>query len=130
MQTLDKSALVNLYNIGGKDFLLRMIDNFLTNTPSRIRSAQEHLKRRDWKAVHLVAHSLKASAANMGTTQVRDLSERIEEMASMGLERDLEEALAAMDVLLLDALRLLQNERDHWGNPSSGPQGEKSAART
>lgn len=120
MQTLDKSALVNLYNIGGKEFLLRMIDNFLTNTPNRIRAAQNHLKHRDWKAIHLVAHSLKASAANVGTTQVRELSERIEEMASLGLERDLEEALTVMDSLLIEALRLLQNERNHWGEVTSG----------
>ncbi len=119
MQTLDKSALVNLYNIGGREFLLRMIDSFLTNTPQRIRSAQEHLKRRDWKALHLIAHSLKASAANVGTVQVREWSERIEEMACMGLERDLEEALSVMDALLIDALRLLQNERDHWGELNS-----------
>jgi HPt (histidine-containing phosphotransfer) domain-containing protein len=119
MQTLDKSALVNLYNIGGKEFLLRMIDSFLANTPVRIRAAHDHIKRKDWKAVHLVAHSLKASAANVGTTQVHELSERIEEMASLGLERDLEEALVLMDTILIDALRLLQNERNHWGEVSS-----------
>lgn len=115
MQTLDKSALVNLYNIGGKDFLLRMIDNFLANTPARIQAARGHLQRRDWKAVHLVAHSLKASAANVGTVQVRELSERVEEMASLGLERDLDEALTVLEAVLLDALRTLQNERNHWG---------------
>jgi HPt (histidine-containing phosphotransfer) domain-containing protein len=120
MQTLDKSALVNLYNIGGKDFLLRMIDNFLANTPARILAARGHLQKKDWKAVHLVAHSLKASAANVGTTQVRELSERIEEMACLGLDRDLEEAITLLDSVLIDALHTLRQERNHWGEVSSG----------
>jgi len=119
MQTLDKSALVNLYNIGGKDFLLRMIDNFLNNTPLRVQAAKDSLKRRDWKAVHLVAHSLKASAANVGTTQVRELSERIEEMASLELDRDLGEAINLLEDVLLDALRSLRGERDQWGEVGS-----------
>jgi hypothetical protein len=38
VKTIDKTALVNLYNIGGKEFLLRMIDNFVAQAPKRIQS--------------------------------------------------------------------------------------------
>ena len=44
VKTIDKTALVNLYNIGGKDFLLRMIDNFITQAPKRIDTARKSLE--------------------------------------------------------------------------------------
>ena len=122
VKTLDKSALVNLYNIGGKDFLLRMIDNFMAQSPKRIESGRASLEIGDMKAIHLIAHSLKASAGNLGATKVQETAERIEEMASIGLKEHIGEALVILETILEEAIRCLKSERDLWGQETPNPQ--------
>lgn len=122
VKTIDKSALVNLYNIGGKEFLLRMIDNFMAQSPKRIETARASLGNGDLKAIHLIAHSLKASAANLGAAKVQETAERIEEMASIGLKEHIGEALGILDAILEEAIRCLKAERDLWGQEAPNPQ--------
>jgi HPt (histidine-containing phosphotransfer) domain-containing protein len=122
VKTIDKSALVNLYNIGGKDFLLRMIDNFMAQSPKRIETARASLQSADMKAIHLIAHSLKASAANLGASKVQETAERIEEMASIGLKDHIGEALGILEAILDEAIKSLKAERDLWGQETPNPQ--------
>lgn len=122
VKTIDKSALVNLYNIGGKDFLLRMIDNFIAQSPKRVESARANLKGPDLKAIHLIAHSLKASAGNLGASKVQETAERLEEMASIGLKEHLGEALGILEEVLNEAIGCLKAERDLWGQETPNPQ--------
>ncbi len=115
VKTIDKTALVNLYNIGGKDFLLRMIDNFVTQAPKRIESTRKSLETSDLKSIHLIAHSLKASSANLGAAKVQEIAERLEEMASIGLKEHISEGLDRLDTVLAEAIQCLQAERELWG---------------
>lgn len=121
VKTIDKTALVNLYNIGGKDFLLRMIDNFISQAPKRIESSRKSLETTDLKSIHLIAHSLKASAANLGAAQVQEIAERIEEMASIGLKEHIGEGLDRLDKVLVEAIQCLQAERELWGQEAPKP---------
>jgi HPt (histidine-containing phosphotransfer) domain-containing protein len=121
VKAIDKAALVNLYNIGGKDFLLRMIDNFVAQSPARIQSARKSLEASDLKAIHLIAHSLKASSANIGAVKVQEVAESLEEMASVGLRDHIGEALEKLEKVLLEALSSLKAERDLWGQESPSP---------
>ncbi len=114
-KSIDKSALVNLYNIGGKDFLLKMIDNFMAQGPVRLQSARKSLEAADLKAIHLIAHSLKASSANIGAVKVLEVAERLEEMASIGLREHIAEALDILDNVLAEAIVSLKAERELWG---------------
>ena len=121
VKTIDKTALVNLYNIGGKDFLLRMIDNFIAQAPKRIQSARKNLEGGDLKAIHLIAHSLKASSANLGAAKVQETAERLEEMASIGLRDHIGEAVDVLEKILVEAIGSLQAERDLWGQETANP---------
>jgi HPt (histidine-containing phosphotransfer) domain-containing protein len=121
VKTIDKTALVNLYNIGGKDFLLRMIDNFIAQAPKRIEATRKSLETGDLKAIHLIAHSLKASSANLGAAKVQETAERLEEMASIGLKDHIGEALDILEKILDEALHSLQAERDLWGQETPNP---------
>jgi HPt (histidine-containing phosphotransfer) domain-containing protein len=121
VKTIDKTALVNLYNIGGKDFLLKMIDNYLLQSPKRIQTARANLETGDLKSIHLICHSLKASSANLGASKVQETAERIEEMASIGLRDHIGEALSILEQVLLEALQSLQAERELWGQESPNP---------
>lgn len=114
VRSLDKTALVNLYNIGGKDFLLRMIDNFLAQTPTRLQSARKNLAAGDLKALHLIAHSLKASSANLGAAKVQDMAEKVEEMASIGMREQIPQALEKLEEMLAEASQCLRSERSLW----------------
>jgi len=116
---IEKTALVNLYNIGGKDFLLKMIDNFVAQSPKRIASARKSLGEADLKAIHLIAHSLKASAANLGAIKVQEVSERLEEMASIGLREHIGESLDRVEEILEEAIQSLQAERELWGRETA-----------
>lgn len=122
VKAVDKSALVNLYNIGGKEFLLRMMDNFMVQAPKRIESMRASLQSSDLKAIHLIAHSLKASAANLGAAKVQETAERLEEMASIGLKEHIGEALGILQTVLDEAILHLQAERDLWGQETPNPQ--------
>ncbi|HKP96922.1 MAG TPA: Hpt domain-containing protein [Fibrobacteria bacterium] len=121
VKTIDKTALVNLYNIGGKDFLLRMIDNFIAQAPKRIQTARKSLEMSDLKSVHLICHSLKASSANLGAAKVQEISERLEEMASIGLREHIGEALDMLEKVLAEAIQTLQAERELWGQEAPKP---------
>lgn len=115
VKTIDKTALVNLYNIGGKDFLLRMIDNFIMQAPKRIQSTRKSLETGDLKSIHLIAHSLKASSANLGAAKVQEIAERLEEMASIGLRDHIGDGLDILEKVLEEAIHSLQAERELWG---------------
>jgi HPt (histidine-containing phosphotransfer) domain-containing protein len=115
VKSIDKAALVNLYNIGGKDFLLKMIDNFVAQSPARVSSARKSLEPGDLKAIHLIAHSLKASSANLGAVKVQEVAERVEEMASIGLREHIGDALDKLESVLTEAIESLKAERELWG---------------
>jgi len=112
VKAIDKAALVNLYNIGGKDFLHKMMDNFMSQAPVRVKSARTNLATSDLKSIHLIAHSLKASAANIGAVRVLEVAERVEEMASIGLVDHIGETLDILEKLLGEAITSLQAERE------------------
>ena len=114
-KAIDKTALVNLYNIGGQDFLWKMIDNFVAQSPMRIQSTRNNLEIGDLKAIHLIAHSLKASAANLGAVRVQEIAEKLEEMASVGLREHIGEALEKLEVVLAEAIVSLKAEKELWG---------------
>jgi HPt (histidine-containing phosphotransfer) domain-containing protein len=70
----------------------------------------------------LIAHSLKASSANLGATKVQETAERLEEMASIGLKEHIGEALGILETILEEAIKSLRAERDLWGQEASSPQ--------
>ena len=112
-KALNKAALINLYNIGGKELVLRMIDRFIESAPERVSAARLQANRNDLRSLHLIAHSLKASAANVGADRFRDLVERLEEAclerpdAVEGVVEDLESRLG-------EASEHLRGERAQW----------------
>ncbi len=113
---LDKNALVELYRIGGKEFLLRMIDGFLTNAPQKLASSKKSLERKDLREVHLAIHSLRASAANLGAISLQELAEQVEDLARQGKPASIAGLLDQTERIMVDTLRYLQEERKGWEN--------------
>src|SRR6185295_17886778 len=94
---------------------LKMIDNFINQSPSRLEAARMSLKSGDLKAIHLIAHSLKASSVNLGAGKVQEIAERLEEMSSVGLKDHIGESLDKLESLLTEAVQCLKAERELWG---------------
>lgn len=100
---VDDAALAKLRDLGGPEFLVKLIDVFLKNVPERIGAARAGERAGDLEAVEQAAHALKSSAGNLGAARLRDLAARIEDLAeargSEGLSAlldELETAFAAV----------------------------------
>ncbi len=113
-KALNKAALINLYNIGGKELVVRLIDRFVQATPSRLETAQSCAARQDWRALHLVAHSLKATSANVGADRFRNLAEKLEDLAGLGRGEQMESALEELETEFRAAEIGLRHERLEW----------------
>jgi PAS domain S-box-containing protein len=66
---------------GDQQFVLRMINVFLNQTPLMLDSMTTHLENRDWKGLKAIAHKVKPSVAFMGITEMEQLIGNIEDSA-------------------------------------------------
>jgi HPt (histidine-containing phosphotransfer) domain-containing protein len=79
---LDAEALERLRGLGGESLVQRMIALFLEHAPERASAAVSALAAGHVEDVERAAHSLKSTAANLGTLRLRSLAERIERTAA------------------------------------------------
>lgn len=77
----DETAFGRLRKLGGDDFLAKMIDLFLENTPQRMETIRAGEKDGNLEQIRQAAHSLKSSAGNLGARRLQELSERVEHLA-------------------------------------------------
>src|SRR5690349_10309880 len=96
---LDPAAMARLQQLGGNAFAGKMIDLFLDFGGQKVVAARTALTSGNLGALEEAAHSLKSSAGNIGAARVKDLSQRLEQLAkeqradSVGpLVADLEQA--------------------------------------
>ncbi len=75
------AAIQMLLRVGGPDLLLKMVDSFLKQVPQRIEAIRGGLAGGDLSAVHIAAHTLKSSAAQLGAEEMRGLCAEIEARA-------------------------------------------------
>jgi HPt (histidine-containing phosphotransfer) domain-containing protein len=81
MSSIDLSVLEGLKELSGDDggeFLVTLIELFLTSTPKKVQKMKEALGRNDAKTVSFEAHSLKSSAASLGALAVSKIATEIE----------------------------------------------------
>ena len=81
--------LLVLADQAGEDLVIELFRLFAEDTPKRIAAARTAVEKGDPVALHLAAHSLKGSAANMGATAFADLCATLE---SIGLTGNLDGA--------------------------------------
>jgi signal transduction histidine kinase/CheY-like chemotaxis protein len=69
---------------GRAGMLRKVISLYLETSPTRLRELREALAQGDGDALRRAAHSLKSSSANLGATQLADLSRELEGLARSG----------------------------------------------
>ena len=79
---IDQTALDAIRSLqaeGSEDILTRIIDIYLSDTPTQMTYLQKALNEKDTETVRTVAHSLKSSSANLGATVFSTLMKELEE---------------------------------------------------
>lgn len=79
---LDGGALERLDRIGGREFVLEMIDLFLEHSPQRLAAGRAAFDAGDLTGVYRAAHSLKSTAANLGARSLQSAAEQAEGRAA------------------------------------------------
>jgi len=104
---LDAAAIDKLQQLGGPEFVVEMIDLFLTYVPQKLAETRRAVTARNWPAVHAAAHSIKSSAGDIGAGTMQSLAARIEQLAAdqngapiPALLADLEAAAAVVQIVL------------------------------
>jgi len=85
--TIDQAALDQIRALrrpGRPNLLLRLLDDYLENTPKRLEELAAALANDDLRVVSGVAHSLKSISATLGATALARSLGRLEEAARTG----------------------------------------------
>ena len=77
----DEAALVKLRQLGGDNFVRRMIDLFFDYAPKRLAAARAGQEAGDLVAIARGVHPLKSSAGQIGARRVQELAAQIEKLA-------------------------------------------------
>lgn len=118
-QVLDDSALARLDRIGGRPFVVEMIELFLENAPVRLATAREAYDAGDLATLHRAVHSLKSTAANLGARSLQRTAEAAEGRAGAEDLDALPPLLDDLDRRYEEARTELEAERDRLSGPLS-----------
>jgi CheY-like chemotaxis protein len=108
---INHGTLDRIRQLGDPKLLLEVIDLFLAETPSAVNQLRAALRRPDWKAGQVIAHTLKGSASNLGADRLASLFREIEHQAKAGVVPQAAAKLQTVDQELAaacEALRLIR----------------------
>ena len=66
---------------GNNDFMLEMINIFLSKTPETLKLLENYIEEKNWEQVGFFAHKLKATYAYMGMLDLKEDLIKIEKSA-------------------------------------------------
>jgi histidine phosphotransfer protein HptB len=78
---IDRSALVNLSDSVGEEFVGELIDTFEEEAPGLFEEMRQALATGDADGFRRAAHSLKSNASTFGATRLAELAKELELMA-------------------------------------------------
>jgi CheY-like chemotaxis protein len=81
---LEASALQNLRDLGGVEFLAEVVDVFLADAPALIASLRTTLERQDAEELRRAAHTLKSNGSTLGAAAFADVCRTVEQHAKDG----------------------------------------------
>jgi two-component system sensor histidine kinase BarA len=107
----DADVLLRLEELGGKPFVSRMIDVFVSSARKQLASAWQSERDGDHLAISRAAHSLKSSARNLGAVRVAELADQIEDRAADGMDAVLSQLLTDLEAAFARAEAFLAQQR-------------------
>ncbi|MEH3034642.1 MAG: ATP-binding protein [Aeromicrobium erythreum] len=108
--TLDLERLAELSDIGGDEYVLTAIDNFLESAESCAATLRAAVEAVDEEAVQDEAHRVAGSALNLGVERLGDVLRQVERYARGGLvpSPEIDELLPVVEERLEDAAAALR----------------------
>ena len=94
---LDSAAVERLQKLGGKQFVVKMIDLFTSYAAEKLKAAQQAHTAGNLAGIADAVHPIKSSAGNVGAKQVQELAKQIEEQARQSKGEGLAELLTEME---------------------------------
>jgi len=82
--SFDASALANLRELGGDDFLAEVIDTFLGDAPALVSMLRRSLDEDDSGELRRAAHTLKSNSSTLGAESFSELCRELEQRAKNG----------------------------------------------
>lgn len=109
---LDPAGFARLRRIGGEELVEAMVWAFLENAPRRVAAAVEASAAGDREGVARAAHSLKATAGNLGAAAVQQTAERLERDVATASDPELEALIAELQTRFRQLVAALQEVMD------------------
>lgn len=81
---LDTTVIEGLRELGGEDdpgLLLELVEMFLDDAPNRLKEMEQSMAEGDLETMRRAAHTLKSSAANMGSINLSEICSKMEDAA-------------------------------------------------
>ena len=82
--SLDSAALDNLRELGGDEFLVEVVDTFLTDAPTLLTTLRRSLDEGNADELRRAAHTLKSNGATLGAESFTELCRELEQRAKSG----------------------------------------------
>ena len=108
----DGAAVAKLHQLGGDQFVRRMIDLFFDYAPKRMAAAHASEQTGDLPAVAKAVHPLKSSAGQLGARRVQELCGQIEKLAPEQQAGALPPLLVQLEAALAQVQPLLEQYRN------------------
>ncbi len=111
-----ESGLYDLSSIrtisrGNENFVLKMVNMFIEQTPQQVSEMESEYHQSDYKAMGAIAHKLKPNIDNMGIVSLKDAIRQIEKIGKSGIGDDLlPELLKKVSKTLNKVVENLQRE--------------------
>jgi HPt (histidine-containing phosphotransfer) domain-containing protein len=96
MAKIDLSYLKDITD-GNTEIMLEMVDLILEQTPVHIQELLNHLENKDWKKLGAEAHKVKPLFSYVGLTDLKELSQQIEDSGKK--EKNLDQLPELIDEL-------------------------------
>jgi HPt (histidine-containing phosphotransfer) domain-containing protein len=109
---IERQAIDRIAGVGGDELVVRMIDLFLQNAPSRLAAAHQGQRDGNLTAIEHAAHSLRSSSGNLGAHRVQELAALVEELAGAGRADAVGIALTELKDAVAAALTALAAEKE------------------
>ncbi|WP_066510429.1 response regulator [Rufibacter sp. DG15C] len=96
---------------GNTQFMLEIIEIFISQTPGQLEEMQEAASKSDWTEVRALAHKMKSSLALIGVEEIQELNSQIEHSALHRVHtNELESLIAELAHLTHNVIQQLQVE--------------------
>ncbi|MDH5562803.1 MAG: response regulator [Nitrospirota bacterium] len=98
--SLNAARVQEWEELGGPDFVRRMIDQFMLDVTSCVRSIETALDHEDTQALAEAAHGLKGISANIGATPLQQFAQSLEQSVRQGVLPESQQIMAELQTEL------------------------------